>query len=110
MTKEKRLKTEEEILREEIGFRIMALRVDKCYSRKTFSQMIGISSVFLYEIELAKKRFSSLILLKMAKELDVSTDYILTGKNTRKLDDEIVAVLEKYQPDVLEQWNEKNSY
>lgn len=101
MTEKKSEMKQEEILRKEIGFRIMALRTNKRYSRKCFSQMVGISSVFLYEIELAKKRFSSLILLRMAQNLDVSTDYILTGKNSKELDDELVAALEKRTSNIV---------
>lgn len=70
---------EQEIIRREIGFRIMSLRIDNCYSRKKFSKIAGISSCFLYEIELGKKGFSAYTLLRIAEALEVSTDYIMTG-------------------------------
>ena len=86
---------EQEIIRREIGFRIMSLRIDNCYSRKKFSKIAGISSCFLYEIELGKKGFSAYTLLRIAEALKVSTDYIMTGQKTTKLEEESVLALDK---------------
>lgn len=95
MSKENSDRTEKEIMRREIGFRIMSLRIDNCYSRKKFSKLAGISSCFLYEIELGKKGFSAYTLLRIAAALKVSTDYILTGRNTTKLEEESEVALDK---------------
>ena len=95
MRKETSNRTEKEIMRREIGFRIMSLRIDNCYSRKKFSKIAGISSCFLYEIELGKKGFSAYTLLRIAEALKVSTDYIMTGQKTTKLEEESVLALDK---------------
>lgn len=77
--KKESTQTGKEKMKREIGLRIMSLRIDNCYSRKELSKKLGISSGFLYEIELGKKGFSAFTLLKMAEVLNVSTDYIMTG-------------------------------
>lgn len=63
----------------ELGQRIRSLRERNCYTREAFSEKIGISSKFLYEIEMGKKNFSSIILVNIANSLKVSCDYIIFG-------------------------------
>lgn len=68
----------------EIGFRIREMRKIKHYTRDVLSSKVGISSKFLYEIETGRKNFSAVILQKLARELDVSCDYIMTGEKTEQ--------------------------
>lgn len=44
--------------------------------------MVDISPKFLYEIETGKKGFSAYTLYKVAEVFLVTSDYILTGKET----------------------------
>lgn len=68
----------------EIGLRIREMRKIKHYTRDVLSSKVGISSKFLYEIETGRKNFSAVILQKLARELDVSCDYIMTGEKTEQ--------------------------
>lgn len=62
-----------------IGTRIIALRVDRGYTRDQLAEEVGISCKFLYEIEGEKKGFSASTLYKLSKALKASMDYIMTG-------------------------------
>lgn len=69
------------------------------YTREAFSEKAQISSKFLYEIELGKKGFSAEILLNISRVLSVSCDYIMTGSNTDKEENEQIAeILESIEP------------
>jgi DNA-binding Xre family transcriptional regulator len=58
--------------------RIIELRIRKGFSQKELSKMIGLAPSQLSRIENGEtKRISSDILIKLAKGLNVSTDYIL---------------------------------
>lgn len=84
------------------GERIMQLRLDRKYTREQLAYLADISEKFLYEIEMNKKGFSAATLMKLSKALEVSMDYIMLGKGTRKYDEEIVATLERFKPNTLE--------
>lgn len=85
-----------------IGKRVMQLRMEKRYTREQFADMAGISEKFLYEIENGKKGFSATTLMKLSKALNVSMEYIMTGEDYRKPENEIVATLERFTPNTLE--------
>ena len=85
-----------------IGERIMILRSERGYTRKTLAELAGISSKFLYEIETNKKGFSAYTLHGIAKALEVSMDYMMTGKGARVYDDVIFDIVYKFKPDDLE--------
>lgn len=63
-----------------IGKRVRELREKGGYSRESLSELVNIGSKFLYEIETGKKGMSAYTLYNLAKALNVSCDYILTGK------------------------------
>lgn len=86
----------------EAGKRIMQMRMEKRYTREQFADMAGISEKFLYEIENGKKGFSATTLSKLAEALNVSMEYIMTGKEFKKPESEIVATLERFKPNTLE--------
>ena len=86
----------------EIGFRIMQLRLDRGYFRERLAELANISSKFLFEIERNEKGFSANTLVNLANALDVSADYIMTGRGNTKFDEGIAATLEKFEPSVLE--------
>lgn len=60
--------------------RIQELRKKYGYTREKFAELVNISSKFLYEIEVGSKGFSAQTLSMIAKNLNVSCDYILYGK------------------------------
>lgn len=64
---------------QEIGLRIMKLRMDRGYSRERFAEMVGISPSFLYEIETNRKGFSATTLKQFCAAFKISSDYILYG-------------------------------
>lgn len=80
----------------------MQLRTDRGYTREQLAYLADISEKFLYEIEMNKKGFSAETLMKLSHALEVSMDYIMLGKGSRKYDDEIVATLEQFKPNTLE--------
>ncbi len=84
------------------GMRIKKLRLEKRYTREQLAYLADISDKFLYEIESGKKGFSALTLMKLSKALNVSMDYIMAGKDMKSSEDGIVATLEQFKPNTLE--------
>lgn len=84
------------------GERIMQLRMDRRYTREQLAYLADISEKFLYEIEMNKKGFSADTLMKISHALEVSMDYIMLGKGSRKYEDEIVDTLKRFKPNTLE--------
>ena len=68
----------------EIGIRIVEMRKIRNMTREGLAEKSGISSKFLYEVELGKKGLSADTLLKIARNLSCSCDYILTGEDYPK--------------------------
>ncbi|MCI9079368.1 MAG: helix-turn-helix transcriptional regulator [Lachnospiraceae bacterium] len=85
-----------------VGKRIMILRQERGYSRETLARLSEISSKFIYEIETDKKGFSAYTLQKIAESLEVSLDYIMTGKNYRIYDEEVFDMIYHFKPNTLE--------
>lgn len=86
----------------EVGARIMHLRTKKNYSREYVSERAGITSKFLYEVEIKGKSFSTRTLLGLATALDVSADYILLGKGNIKYDKKMANIIDLFDPQALE--------
>ena len=84
------------------GMRIKKLRLEKRYTREQLAYLADISDKFLYEIERGKKGFSAVTLMKLSKALNVSMDYIMAGKDMKSSEDGIVATLEQFKPNTLE--------
>ncbi len=85
----------------DIGLRIRTLREANDYTRDVFAEQLDISTKFLYEIELGKKGFSAETLYRISKVLCVSSDYILTGSELRKVPDKIIDILQGFSPEQL---------
>lgn len=75
------------------GPRIRYLREVNGYTREDLSELAGISSKFLYEIETGQKGFSADTLYRIAQALSVSCDYILSGKTKNGTDDNFIDIL-----------------
>lgn len=63
------------------GKRIRRLREENELTRDELAAKAEITSKFLYEVESGKKGLSASTLLKIARALSSSCDYILTGVN-----------------------------
>lgn len=81
------------------GGRIRILREMNHYSREQLSELVGISSKFLYEIETGKKGFSAYTLYKMSDVLAVASDYILTGRIESIGVDEVTYLITRFEPE-----------
>ncbi|MCD8149230.1 MAG: helix-turn-helix domain-containing protein [Clostridiales bacterium] len=66
------------------GNRIFLERSVHGYSRERLAEIAGISTKFLYEIEMGKTGFSVWILKKLCDALEVGYSYILTGEGHRE--------------------------
>ncbi len=84
-----------------VGRRIMMVRKKLRYSRQYVAEQSGISTKFLYDIEMDIKGLSAKNLAKLSKTLNVSMDYIMTGESRKKYNDEIEATLEMFKPQTL---------
>ncbi len=65
-----------------VGKRLRELREKQGYSRERLSEMAEITPKFLYEIESGRKGMSAYTLYNLSAALNVSCDYLLTGKNS----------------------------
>lgn len=65
----------------EIGKRVRVIRELQHKTREQLSEMAGISSQFLFEIETGRKSMTAHTIINLAKALEVTTDYILIGSN-----------------------------
>ena len=83
----------------EIGLRIRQIRECQKKTREQISEIANISPQFLFDIESGKKGMTSQTIINLAKALNVSTDFILTGNVTPLA--KIVNNLEGLAPDKL---------
>lgn len=65
----------------EIGKRVRVIRELQNKTREQLSEVAEISPHFLFEIETGRKSMKAQTIIKLAKALEVTTDYILTGSN-----------------------------
>lgn len=90
----------------EIGERIRRRREMFGYSREDFSEKIGITARFLTDVELGVKGTSIENLIKICDILEISTDYILTGKTDSAAETPITEIIsnmdKKYLPQLEE--------
>lgn len=71
--------------RTEIGERIREIRKAKNFTREQLATKSELSSKFIYEVENGKKGLSVDSLMKIAKALSCSCDYILMEESTGEL-------------------------
>lgn len=79
-----------------VGTRIRYMRELNHYTREELAEYADISSKFLYEIESGQKGLSATNLLKICQALEVSCDYIMTGKVEHKCSEELINILESF--------------
>jgi len=69
------------LVKNEIGGRLKACRLAKGMTQEYLSEKVDIGTQSLSNIECGTRFFSIDVLLKLIDVLDVSADYILTGKH-----------------------------
>ena len=82
-----------------IGQRIRLIREAQGKTREQIAEIAEISAQFLFYIETGRKGMTSRTIVNLAKALNVSTDFILTGNVTPLA--KIVNNLEGLAPDKL---------
>ena len=83
----------------EIGQRVRLIREAQKKTREQIAEIAEISPHFLFEIETGRKTMKAKTIINLAKALNVSTDFILTGNTTPLA--KIVNNLEGLAPDKL---------
>lgn len=84
----------------EIGKRIRVIRELQNKTREQLAEVAEISPHFLFEIETGRKSMKAQTIINLAKALEVTTDYILTGNNDAPTS-KILKNLEDLTPDTL---------
>lgn len=81
----------------------MNLRLHKHYTREYLAELAGISTKFLYEIEMGKKGCSSYVVYMLAQALDVSLSSLIQENIKMENDDIkwIYQILESTQRDKI---------
>lgn len=79
-----------------VGTRIRYIRELNHYTREELAEYADISSKFLYEIENGQKGLSASNLLKICQALEVSCDYIMTGKAETVCSEDLINILEAF--------------
>lgn len=88
-----------------VGNRIRKLREEAGITREEFAEDTELSVKFLYEIETGRKGISAMTLLKIAKRLFCSCDYIMTGeKRSGERANRILQMLDSMDAKKLRRW------
>ena len=66
----------------QIGERIRRLREQNGWSRDIFSEKIGISNMYLCQIEKGQKNGSLPLIVKISETLNISLDFLIYGDNS----------------------------
>lgn len=104
MNNEKSVK-ESSVFRHEIGRRIRQIREEQGLTRERLAEKADITIKFMYELETGKKGLSANTLLKIARALSCSCDYILLGVSR----DENEYAMSQLNSGVLKGYDEKKS-
>ncbi|MBQ4637173.1 MAG: helix-turn-helix transcriptional regulator [Clostridia bacterium] len=73
----------------EMGHRIMLRRKALGLTQEELSEMVGVSTQMISNLELGKKAIRPMNLAKVSKALDLSADYILSGGKSHGRIDEV---------------------
>ena len=73
-----------ELVKKEIGRRLRACRKATGMTQERLAEKVGIESQSYSNIECGQRLFSVDLLMRLVDVLDVSADYILTGKHNVK--------------------------
>lgn len=84
------------IIDSNIGQRIRYIRELNHLTREDLAEYADISEKFLYNIEYGRTGLSAKNLLKICQALEVSCDYIMTGRDEGTYDEELKNILESF--------------
>ena len=88
------------------GLRIRELREVNRYTREQFSEIVGISPKFLYEIETGQKGFSADTLYRISRGLSVSCEYILSGEVQSECNKEVINAVKLFNQNQINTVNQ----
>lgn len=82
-----------------VGKRIMETRIKAGLTREMLAEIAGISTKYVYDIEMGKKNVSLYIIHQVCRGLDINMGYILSEERIDKCDslDEICNKFNKKQ-------------
>ena len=63
-----------------LGMRIKKVRKQQCLTQEKLAEQINVSPHYIYEIEKGLKNMSVVTLIDISSTLNVSTDYLLFGR------------------------------
>ena len=63
-----------------LGIRIAILRISKCWSQAELARRIGVSTSAVGMYEQGRREPSLGLLVRLAQELDATTDYLVMGE------------------------------
>lgn len=106
----------EEVLRQDIGYRIMRLRESYGYTREELAEKIGISWQHLANIEKGRRGIPLPLLLRFREQFNVSADYLIYGVERENditdlkamlagIDEDIYPFLKETVISLLKVWN-----
>lgn len=71
----------------QIGARVKLARKEKGLSQEKLSELVNVTPHYIYEIERGMKSMSVETLIGIARQLEVSTDYLLFGTHPNSSED-----------------------
>ena len=95
----KEISIDKTMLNKEIGRRVREMREYHEFTREKLAEYADISVQFLASIETGQKSMTTHTLYKMSKALNVSTDYLVTGKASSPETSKISLILETLSED-----------
>ena len=95
----KEISIDKSMLNKEIGRRVREMREYHEFTREKLAEYADISVQFLASIETGQKSMTTHTLYKMSKALNVSTDYLVTGKASSPETSKISLILETLSED-----------
>ena len=84
---------QEEVLHQDIGYRIMRLREGFGYTREILAEKLGISWRHLANIEKGRRGIPLPLLLRLREQFNVSTDYLIYGTANENDITDLIAML-----------------
>ena len=89
-------------LLKEMGERIYHCRKSLKLTQEELAEKVGVSTQMISNLETGKKAIRPENLVKICKALNISTDYILTGSQSKHIADSIVDQLVHLPPKELQ--------
>lgn len=85
---------------EDIGNRIMALRLQHGYTREVLAERLNITWQHLANIEKGRRRVTIDILAGLYEHLHISSNYILYGVSATEKGQELASIIDAADPEI----------